>query len=1052
MSSEDEPDRSAMNRNKVFFHAGAPCRGCGGLDEMWAELDAAGIRFGVYSVEDGGMVGVDAVRYAHADPIIYRSLATDVAPYHLTPQAAAETQWALLLSRLPAEVKANKERIWIELGNEQDKTRADWLGHYYVALANLALAQGYRLCGPGWSTGEPEPEHWRTPGWLAYLRLCARHPGRLAVTVHEYSLNVDDVMASAPWLVGRFQDLFAACDENNIARPLVFVTEAGWTHDDLPHAEKAKADIDALARLYARYPTVRAAFLWTLIGGGDKVMLAAELNALMPWLTEYSLSARFPEVESPPPAPEPPPPSPKPEPEPLPSGNLLVNGSFEEGWTDADTFPGQHPKGWVVEWNAGKEFHNPHAVWEYQVGEGVHKSPDFLPAEEHDVFIWDERWTYKLFADKKSFWARLKQTLELPAGRYRLSTPVWVDCYRWMGFKDYDVEPWQVEIKVNVNNSAAREWTPLASGGKRAVVTEFEHPGGPMKLGVHLRTNWPISNNLWLDGWELAAVKQTEGPPAEPEPEPEPPPPPVPPPSEKPVLILDVSKWQGAINPEKMRSAGVDGVIVRASYATTSTSRADELVETFVPKLKAAGIPIGFYHYFHPARPVEEQFAAFRKVVDRFGYRMRLALDLEEPVGLDGATAQKAEQFLRLMDEAYPLPDGKRHLIYTSMGYWRQMGSPEWGSEYELWVAAWTDAARPIVPAPWSRWTVWQHTSKGEGPAHGVGSARVDLNRFNGSRAEFAAWLVDGTAEPEKSFATALWDDAGKRAVWEWNPEFALARAILMDGMIPAGCEFGFEFGGKAWFYQIALSGDRRTRRVYYVEKDKWSEVKWIGGPSVTPSPKPPALPAEQGAIDLLRFKLAHPDCWRVVRNPEGQQEDVQDMELGGGLFVRRKNGLGEWHRYDDNHFHLLHDTSPAPGSEGIERVYSLQKSGKPGAPKSRRFQKVGELWQETGVHWVQFRAKGDCRPLAENSGAASNQSCIVRHERNFTFNSYGQNLTFDEVIWEKTGDETQIYGRKDGRSCGWIGWEAPWGSSEPVEVHWDRGRLTKEPDRVCGF
>jgi hypothetical protein len=204
--------------------------------------------------------------------------------------------------------------------------------------------------------------------------------------------------------------------------------------------------------------------------------------------------------------------------------------------------------------------------------------------------------------------------------------------------------------------------------------------------------------------------------------------------------------------------------------------------------------------------------------------------------------------------------------------------------------------------------------------------------------------------------------------------------------------------------------------------------------------------------IDLLRFKVADPDCWRVVRHPEGNQEDIQDMDLGGGLFVRRKNSLGEWYRYDDQFFYLVHDTSPAPGTEGIERVYTLYKDGKPGAPKSKRYQAVGEEWHEAGLHKVVFRAKDNCRPLGENSGDAQNHSTITRHERNYTFNRYGQALTFDEVIWEKTGVEMQIYGRKDGRACGWIGWDAPWGSSEPVEIHWNRGRATQEPSRICGF
>lgn len=245
-----------------------------------------------------------------------------------------------------------------------------------------------------------------------------------------------------------------------------------------------------------------------------------------------------------------------------------------------------------------------------------------------------------------------------------------------------------------------------------------------------------------------------------------------------------------------------------------------------------------------------------------------------------------------------------------------------------------------------------------------------------------------------------------------------------------------------------------------------------VARPVGAPTPEPPApapppgdyvvhvpvvaggrvVPPSGPVIDLLRFKLADPDCFRVVRHPSGAQEDVQDLELGGGLFVRRKGGNGEWHRYDDQYFYLVHDTSPDVGSEGIERVYTLYKDGVPGAPKSRRYQAVGEQWHEQGLHRLRFRARYGCGDLAENSGDARNTSVITRHERNYTFNRYGQGLTFDEVVWEQTGVETQIYGRKDGRSCGWIGWVAPWGSSEPVEVHWNRGRLAREPERVCGF
>jgi hypothetical protein len=219
---------------------------------------------------------------------------------------------------------------------------------------------------------------------------------------------------------------------------------------------------------------------------------------------------------------------------------------------------------------------------------------------------------------------------------------------------------------------------------------------------------------------------------------------------------------------------------------------------------------------------------------------------------------------------------------------------------------------------------------------------------------------------------------------------------------------------------------------------------------------KLPPYTAPTATVDLRRFKIADPTCWRVVRmiRPDGstQQEDVQDINFTSGLFVRRKGNNGEWHSYDSQFFYLIHDTSPDVGTEGVARSYTLYKNGKPGAPKSKIQQSLNEQWIESGVHQVQFRAKGDCRNLSENSGSATNSSVIVRYEQNYTFNRFGQNLRFDEVVWEKTGAETQIYARLNGKSCGWIGWSSPWGESEPVEIHWNRGVLSTEPKRWCSW
>jgi hypothetical protein len=220
----------------------------------------------------------------------------------------------------------------------------------------------------------------------------------------------------------------------------------------------------------------------------------------------------------------------------------------------------------------------------------------------------------------------------------------------------------------------------------------------------------------------------------------------------------------------------------------------------------------------------------------------------------------------------------------------------------------------------------------------------------------------------------------------------------------------------------------------------------------VDPHPYITAVPPPSQTIDLTRFFVAHPDCWRVVRHPGGNQEDIQDMSLPGGFWVRRKNQQGEWWKQDSQFYYLVHDTSPAPGSQGVERLYTLTKNGIPGAPKNPLQMALGGAWQESGSHHVQFKAKNNCALLPENSGNAQNTAVLTRHETNYTFNTYGQGLVFDEVIWIQTGQETQIYGRHNGQSAGWLGWSAPWGQSEPVEIYWDRGRMTQEPNRICPF
>jgi GH25 family lysozyme M1 (1,4-beta-N-acetylmuramidase) len=80
---------------------------------------------------------------------------------------------------------------------------------------------------------------------------------------------------------------------------------------------------------------------------------------------------------------------------------------------------------------------------------------------------------------------------------------------------------------------------------------------------------------------------------------------------------------------------------------------------------------------------------------------------------------------------------GVAGVIYVSPAFWvKYVGDSEWFADngYKvLWIAHWTTASVPTLPANgWggNGWTFWQYTSSGSVPGI-VG--RVDLDHFNGT-------------------------------------------------------------------------------------------------------------------------------------------------------------------------------------------------------------------------------------------------------------------------------------------------------------------------------
>jgi hypothetical protein len=264
-----------------------------------AALDGAGIPFVLKSVDNAEPV-LQALQMKEASGvphvIIYRRSgdAWDVPYYNMPPDEAAVIHWERHRDNFPPELRPYKDQLWLETVNEIDKERAAWLGLFAQKTAELALADGYNWAAFGWAAGEPDAEDWREPAMLDFLRLAGQHPDRLAIALHEYSYDPDEVGEGYPWMVGRFQLLYEVTDTEGIPRPTILITEWGWTHEELPAPAAALEQIAWANWLYAAYPQVKGAAIWYL--GPNFGGISAKAQLLIEPVRDYSLRNYF-EVE-----------------------------------------------------------------------------------------------------------------------------------------------------------------------------------------------------------------------------------------------------------------------------------------------------------------------------------------------------------------------------------------------------------------------------------------------------------------------------------------------------------------------------------------------------------------------------------------------------------------------------------------------------------------------------------------------------------------------------------------------------------------------------------
>jgi lysozyme len=203
---------------------------------------------------------------------------------------------------------------------------------------------------------------------------------------------------------------------------------------------------------------------------------------------------------------------------------------------------------------------------------------------------------------------------------------------------------------------------------------------------------------------------------------------------------IDVSYYQNDISWKRVRRAGIRYAFIRVS---DGVDHPDERFAKNWAGAKRAGVMRGAYQYFRPDQDAITQADLMIAMLARDSGELPPVIDVENAGGKSPAELVERMQtwIARVRDKL-----GVEPIVYTGPEFWRDKAKNADLSSQPLWIAHYTRGC-PTVPAPWDKWTFWQHTDNGRVP--GI-EGPVDLDMFAGTFAdleEFARRRVQRRAD-----------------------------------------------------------------------------------------------------------------------------------------------------------------------------------------------------------------------------------------------------------------------------------------------------------------
>ena len=211
---------------------------------------------------------------------------------------------------------------------------------------------------------------------------------------------------------------------------------------------------------------------------------------------------------------------------------------------------------------------------------------------------------------------------------------------------------------------------------------------------------------------------------------------------------IDVSHYQGDIDWNSVKSAGIRFVFIKATDGNTYT---DPMFSVNWKGSKSAGITRGAYHFYEPNDHAISQAYHFVDTLVKLDFMdLPPVIDIEVPPPSGISKKDFCYGILKWL-KAVEKTLGHKPIIYTYYSFAQEYLNDTRLNSYTIWIADYKNpSTSPLIPNTWRKrsWKIWQFSQSGK--CRGI-VGNVDLSLFNGSPFDLKAFIVEQTLKSSNS-------------------------------------------------------------------------------------------------------------------------------------------------------------------------------------------------------------------------------------------------------------------------------------------------------------